>query len=622
MSELQQFELLAQIDHFQSRVVRWEAEESSWEPVERSRAILKRVLGRVQQLRLRLEAPLVVATFGGTGTGKSSLVNALLGEECTPAGRQRPTTRKPILIAHPKIALEALGLPIDQFEIHRREADLLRDIVLIDCPDPDTSEGEAPGSNLARLHALLPHCDALLYVSTQQKYRSARVQDELRLAAPGCRLLFVQTHADLDEDIRQDWRRQLQGSYEVPDLFFVDSQRALREQQAGQYPSGDMGRLRDLLTTQLTASERVRVRRANVVDLLGAALGRCRALLQEQLPNLAQVEAALQKQREATAARMANSLREELLTCRGVWERRLTAAVAESWGFSPFSAVLRIYQGLGGILGSLGMLRARNSLQMALVGLSQTTRWLEGVRQEQNSSALLDRLAVDDAQDPAAQEAEVIMAGYVRTAQLDGALIARHGPARQATQWEQQFLGDARARLERMIQELATANSGRFIRIWYEIWLLLLPGAILYRIGRSFFEDLYVKLTNWHLPTAAGTAGPELLTASYYVPAAVFCLIWTGILIGLFVRRLRRGLKRRLDKFVSEMVQFRLSGGMFPQVEAACADARRRHDELEQLTTAADQLRNDLAVSPHLGSAFPEVPAIPRPAPPVLTDRR
>src|SRR5690606_14378796 len=135
-----------------------------------------------------------------------------------------------------------------------------------DCPDPDTNEAETPASNLERLHHLLPHCDVLIYVSTQQKYRSARVTEELAEAATGCRLVFVQTHADVDSDIRQDWRKQLDQNYNVPDVFFVDSLKALREQQAGQFPSGDFGRLIDLLTTQLAASERVRIRRANLID--------------------------------------------------------------------------------------------------------------------------------------------------------------------------------------------------------------------------------------------------------------------------------------------------------------------------------------------------------------------
>ena len=65
-------------------------------------------------------------------------------------------------------------------------------------------------SNLARLRAILPHCDVLLVTATQQKYRSARVADELAAAARGAHLVFVQTHADLDADIRDDWRRVLE----------------------------------------------------------------------------------------------------------------------------------------------------------------------------------------------------------------------------------------------------------------------------------------------------------------------------------------------------------------------------------------------------------------------------
>ena len=107
--------------------------------------------------------------------------------------------------------------------------------MLVDCPDPDTTEVEERGrrerpetqtetyppplsplpsplsSNLARLRAILPHCDVLLVTATQQKYRSARVADELAAAARGARLVFVQTHADLDDDIREDWRAVLES---------------------------------------------------------------------------------------------------------------------------------------------------------------------------------------------------------------------------------------------------------------------------------------------------------------------------------------------------------------------------------------------------------------------------
>ena len=325
----------------------------------------------VEGLRIRLEAPLVVATFGGTGTGKSTLVNALVGQEVTRTGRQRPTTTRPVLIVHPAIDLEALGLPLEDFEIARTDSPVLRDIVIVDCPDPDTTEAEVPGSNLAILHALLPHCDVLIYTSTQQKYRSSRVVEELRQASTGCRLLFVQTHADIDSDIRDDWRKQLDPHYDVPDLFFVDSQRALKEQQAGQRPSGDFARLQDLLTTQLSASHRVQIRRANLIDLVHAALEHCRQQLASSGPAVEQLEAALDEQRQKLTATMTGQLRDELLVSRNLWERRLLSSVTDYWGFSPFSSVLRLYNGLGSLIASMSLYRARNSAQMALIGALQ-----------------------------------------------------------------------------------------------------------------------------------------------------------------------------------------------------------------------------------------------------------
>ena len=253
--------MLAQVDELVDRLTNWTGPESDWEPLQHCRALVRRLLARVETLRIRLEAPLIVATFGGTGTGKSALVNALVGCECTRSGRQRPTTTRPVLLAHPQTELDLLGLPLDDFEVTRVDAPLLRDVVLIDCPDPDTTESETDGSNLARLHHLLPFCDVLLYTATQQKYRSARVGDELAQAATGCRLVFVQTCADIDEDVRDDWRQQLDGRYQVPDIFFVDSLRApARRAAAQQRPAGGFRRLQELLSNE--TSQRRTARRS------------------------------------------------------------------------------------------------------------------------------------------------------------------------------------------------------------------------------------------------------------------------------------------------------------------------------------------------------------------------
>src|SRR5215218_10272080 len=49
----------------------------------------------------RMEAPLLMVVGGSTGAGKSTLVNSLVGEDVSPAGVLRPTTRAPVLVCHP-----------------------------------------------------------------------------------------------------------------------------------------------------------------------------------------------------------------------------------------------------------------------------------------------------------------------------------------------------------------------------------------------------------------------------------------------------------------------------------------------------------------------------------------
>ncbi|MBL8851617.1 MAG: dynamin family protein [Planctomycetaceae bacterium] len=580
--QLAHLELLARMDDLVARANDWNRHPAVWRPQRAAQGLLQRVLERIQSLKIRLEAPIVCATFGGTGTGKSSLVNALVGEDVTRAGRERPTTRKPVLIAHPKTSLSALGLPLDDFEIVLRDADLLRDLVILDCPDPDTSEAETAGSNLERLHALLPYCDVLVYVSTQQKYRSARVADELGQAAAGCRIVFVQTHADLDEDIREDWRRQLRAHYEIPDVFFVDSVRGLREQRSGQRPSGDLARLQDLLTSQLAASERVRIRRANVVDLLAGALDRCENLLSEHAPQLASLERALVTEQQSLSARLADRLQSELLDSRHLWERRLTAAVAETWGTSPFSALLRVYQGLGSLVTSVTLFRARSAAQMALIGAVQGGRWWLGRRDERAAEdKLQSAFCIDDEH---LREAELVIQGHLRAAEIALAegkhsLAALRG---RAADVEQEFLGDAGRRVDGIIQRLAERNSAWSVRAGYELCWGAYLVFILYRVGKNFFYDSWL-----------GNA--PLLASEFYIPAALFLVLWAGVLIMSFTRRLRRGLEQEVRTLAGDLVRTQLAHGLFPDVEVACRAARTAIDELRGLQSLTQGLQNGIS---------------------------
>ncbi|MBS0264565.1 MAG: GTPase domain-containing protein [Planctomycetes bacterium] len=593
--ELTHIELLAQVDELVDRLRQWSSADSEWEPVAHCQAIIKQLLIRTETLRARLAAPLVVATFGGTGTGKSALVNALVGSDCTRSGRERPTTTRPILLTHPLSNLGDLGLPLDDLEVHRVATNLLRDVVLIDCPDPDTTESETVGSNLSRLHRLLPHCDVLIYTATQQKYRSARVVDELGQAASGCRLIFVQTCADLDTDIRDDWRQQLGSKYQVPEIFFVDSIRALREQQAGDAVTGDFRKLQQTLASELAVSQRAQIRRANLLDLIDSALDHCRTHLDDQAPALQRLEHSLSEQKRKLAELMSERLREELLESQNLWERRLLTAVTDAWGFSPFAGIARLYSSLGNLIAAGGLFRARTSAQIALIGAVQGVRWLDSKRKELQAESQLDRIAVCGLDDTVLRQSQLVIAGYAQEARFDPALAAQgnlDALRHEAVRVEDEFLGDAGRRIEGIVRELAEVHSRFGVRFTFEVLLGILLMYIVCRPAYNFF---------WANPIL----DKPLLTSDFYIHAVVFFLLWSGLLVMLFTRRLRRGLFDRISELARQLADIRMATGLFPGLERAIQTARLQRDRLAGLQAATVQIRGTHLPQTELGRQLP-----------------
>lgn len=136
----------------------------------------------------------VIALGGGTGVGKSSLLNALAGEAVAATGALRPTTDQPLawIPANPEPGLVRL---LDDLDIDNRVGQsAYPQLAVLDLPDFDS----VVGSHRATVQRLLPRVDAVMWVVDPEKYNDRTIHaDYLRpLAGYQGQFVFVLNQID------------------------------------------------------------------------------------------------------------------------------------------------------------------------------------------------------------------------------------------------------------------------------------------------------------------------------------------------------------------------------------------------------------------------------------------
>jgi energy-coupling factor transporter ATP-binding protein EcfA2 len=139
----------------------------------------------------QIDAPLLVVVAGSTGSGKSTVVNSIVGRNVSEAGVLRPTTRAPVLVCHPDDEAWFSGdagllsdLPRSTGAVPQAgslhivtETSMQPGLALLDAPDIDSVETE----NHERAAQLMGAADLWLFTTTAARYADAVPWDYLAM---------------------------------------------------------------------------------------------------------------------------------------------------------------------------------------------------------------------------------------------------------------------------------------------------------------------------------------------------------------------------------------------------------------------------------------------------------
>lgn len=547
-------QLLA-FDAFVDAVDRWARSLPQWPPARRIQEEWDGVGPRLAAVRGELARVLVVGVLGGTGTGKSTLVNAVAGGEVTAAGDvARPTTTRPVVVAGPQV--DCGWLPIERWgaRLVRSDSAAVAEIVLVDCPDPDTQGREDAATDDANrnrdlLEQVLPACDVLLVVSTAQKYRSWAVAREIVEFAPGRPVLFVQTHASRDFDIRDDWRRELERQgFDVPLIHRVDGVEAIRRAAAGLPPDEGFAALLSSIRTELAGRAARRVRRTGAGDLAqwffrqaASSLSGVRRPAEELLRGVA-------RERTRLESVLGAGLQRRLAASGAAWRRRIVAETVDSWQGGPFAAFLH------GVAAAARFWPVRDADAIVESGIPASEI-------EQSRSILVGLAARAAIGEP--------LVGRGRLSEEQAAAVARDVQSRTS--------GWLSAGVDALSSSRRDRPSSRLLHLACEAVFGGLLVVVLFRAGWSFFHDRLWK----GLPT---DTGGFLWESLFWVAVCGLALRW------LVVAVVRRGLDREVASLLAQLPESRCADPAIADFADAAGRAADFVAEADRLTADAASL--------------------------------
>lgn len=397
---------------------------AAWRPLEDAMPALRARLADLDEQWRRLPAPLVVAIAGGTGVGKSTLLNALAGRAIARCGDERPTTETPTVYLPP-------GAPRPFGTAAYVESGALDELVLIDTPDTDSIKTE----HSVLVEGLLRHADAVLFCATQEKYKDDKSLQLLQPIRGERKIVCVQTHADEEQDIRTDWLSVLeQHGFAVDACFRVSATAAFARASGDAVSAADVFEFDELerYLKEKLPPERRSIKERNLAGAIQGSLDMLEARIEGKDADFAALDARLAGLESAIADAALAELRRRVLDAPPVWITALADAVCER-AFGLTGTLYRVLHWMrmapGRIIGSFspaGLLRSA-------MARGASKKWAGA------NDDFLAALADGFGNEHAEASAYLVRSGF---------------PAPGFAEWKKRFSGEARQRLDAALEPM------------------------------------------------------------------------------------------------------------------------------------------------------------------------